>query len=137
MSLFESNLFTIRIIFFTTVFILLCPALARNPHIINFRSPNLYPEGLAWDPSAQHFLVGSLHHRTINSISDAGVRRAKPTRDLVAAYCIISLRDTVTVFGACSICTCSLFTCKRCRKMCFRKCFHRTNLNPRYIISVR
>ncbi|GKU98058.1 hypothetical protein SLEP1_g11110 [Rubroshorea leprosula] len=73
MSLFESNPSTIRIIFFTTVFILLCPALARNPHIINFRSPNLYPEGIAWDPSAQHFLVGSLHHRTINSISDAGV----------------------------------------------------------------
>ncbi|KAL9313092.1 hypothetical protein ACSQ67_018544 [Phaseolus vulgaris] len=47
--------------------------LASSPHVINFRSPNLFPEGLAWDPTAQHFLVGSLRHRTISAISDAGV----------------------------------------------------------------
>ncbi|KAE9605336.1 hypothetical protein Lal_00025450 [Lupinus albus] len=47
--------------------------LAATPHVINFRSPNLYPEGLAWDPKGQHFLVGSLRHRTISSVSDAGV----------------------------------------------------------------
>ncbi|CAN1263591.1 hypothetical protein LINPERPRIM_LOCUS11660 [Linum perenne] len=46
---------------------------ARKPHLIKFRSPNLYPEGLAYDSSAQHFLVGSLHNRTIHSVSDAGV----------------------------------------------------------------
>ncbi|GAV90273.1 SGL domain-containing protein [Cephalotus follicularis] len=48
-------------------------SLASNPHVIKFRSPNLYPEGITWDPSAQHFIVGSLHHRTIHSVSDAGV----------------------------------------------------------------
>ncbi|GAB4844617.1 hypothetical protein Ancab_038018 [Ancistrocladus abbreviatus] len=46
---------------------------AADPHVIKFRSPNLYPEGLAWDPSAQHFIVGSLRHRTFLSVSDAGV----------------------------------------------------------------
>ncbi|KAL5073941.1 hypothetical protein RYX36_012925, partial [Vicia faba] len=28
---------------------------------------------LAWDPTKQHFLVGSLRHRTISSISDTGI----------------------------------------------------------------
>ncbi|KAF6169009.1 hypothetical protein GIB67_038506 [Kingdonia uniflora] len=46
---------------------------ARRPHIINFKSPNLYPEGLTYDPVSQHFVVGSLHHRSILSVSDAGV----------------------------------------------------------------
>ncbi|XP_062111072.1 uncharacterized protein LOC133822678 [Humulus lupulus] len=46
---------------------------ARKPHIINFRSPNLYPEGITWDPSAQHFIVGSARDRTLVSVSDAGV----------------------------------------------------------------
>ena len=46
---------------------------AREPHIIKFRSPNLYPEGITWDPSAQHFIVGSLRDRTLVSISDASV----------------------------------------------------------------
>ncbi|KAL9665467.1 hypothetical protein QQ045_020887 [Rhodiola kirilowii] len=45
----------------------------RDRHIIQFKSPNLYPEGIAYDPSAQHFLVGSLHSRSILSVSDAGV----------------------------------------------------------------
>ncbi|KAM6554934.1 hypothetical protein CsatB_015696 [Cannabis sativa] len=46
---------------------------ARKPHIINFRSPNLYPEGITWDPLAQHFILGSVRDRTIVSVSDAGV----------------------------------------------------------------
>ncbi|KAG2302095.1 hypothetical protein Bca52824_030746 [Brassica carinata] len=46
---------------------------ATQRHVINFRSPGLYPEGLTWDPSGQHFVVGSLHSRTIHSVSDAGV----------------------------------------------------------------
>lgn len=60
----------------TFLFLLVCHVsliLASKPHVINFRSPNLYPEGLAWDPSAQHFLVGSLRNRTIAAVSDAGV----------------------------------------------------------------
>ncbi|KAJ7943017.1 Six-bladed beta-propeller, TolB-like protein [Quillaja saponaria] len=47
--------------------------LAHKPHIIDFRFPNLYPHALAWDPSAQHFLVGSHNRRIIASVSDAGV----------------------------------------------------------------
>ncbi|KAJ7954219.1 Six-bladed beta-propeller, TolB-like protein [Quillaja saponaria] len=47
--------------------------LARKPHIIDFRSPNLYPEALVWDPSEQHFLVGSHRRRIMASVSDAGV----------------------------------------------------------------
>lgn len=49
------------------------PTLSRDPHAIAFRSPNLYPEGLAWDPSAQHFLAGSIRARSIAAVSDAGV----------------------------------------------------------------
>ncbi|KAG5228943.1 hypothetical protein OIU76_018346 [Salix suchowensis] len=49
------------------------PSLAKKPHVIHFRSPNLYPEGIAYDPSARHFIVGSLHHRTLHSVSDDGV----------------------------------------------------------------
>jgi hypothetical protein len=49
------------------------PTYARSPHVINFRSSNLYPESLAWDPTAQHFLVGSLRYPKIVSVSDAAV----------------------------------------------------------------
>ncbi|KAK7340790.1 hypothetical protein VNO77_21503 [Canavalia gladiata] len=49
------------------------PIIARHAHVINFRSPNLYPESLAWDPHAQHFLLGSLRQRIIAAVSDAGV----------------------------------------------------------------
>ncbi|VYS51718.1 unnamed protein product [Arabidopsis thaliana] len=61
-------------ILFAVLFLgLLIPSSADNRHVINFRSPGLYPEGLTWDPRDQHFLVGSLHSRTIHSVSDAGV----------------------------------------------------------------
>ncbi|KAF9618417.1 hypothetical protein IFM89_001140 [Coptis chinensis] len=52
----------------------LIPTIASKSHIITFRSPNLFPEGLTWDPhpSAQHFLVGSLRERSIHSINHAG-----------------------------------------------------------------
>ncbi|XP_050881617.1 uncharacterized protein LOC127085080 [Lathyrus oleraceus] len=66
-------------------------ALAENSHVINFQSPHLYPESLAWDPSKQHFLVGSLRHRTISSISDAGI-----IETLISDS---SLPENVTVVG--------------------------------------
>nr|DAD35653.1 TPA_asm: hypothetical protein HUJ06_006293 [Nelumbo nucifera] len=61
--------------FFLFVFIIAaaCSVHAGKRHIINFRSPNLFPEGVAWDPAAQHFVVGSMHHRSIIAVSDAGV----------------------------------------------------------------
>ncbi|KAL0540073.1 hypothetical protein IC582_024302 [Cucumis melo] len=62
-----------RILLFILLQLFLSQTLARKPHLIDFRSPNLYPEGLVWDTSAQHFVVGSLHHRTLVSVSDAGV----------------------------------------------------------------
>ena len=58
---------------FLTIIVFVGLALAEETHVIDFRWPNLYPEGMAWDPSAQHFIVGSLNHRTIHSVSDAGV----------------------------------------------------------------
>uniref|UniRef100_A0A5B7BG74 SMP-30/Gluconolactonase/LRE-like region domain-containing protein n=1 Tax=Davidia involucrata TaxID=16924 RepID=A0A5B7BG74_DAVIN len=61
---------------FITAFLIIFvvgPTFARRPHIIDFRSPNLFPESFAWDPSGQHFVVGSLRHRTILSVSDAAV----------------------------------------------------------------
>ncbi|XP_028805875.1 uncharacterized protein LOC114760750 [Neltuma alba] len=43
-----------------------------KPHKIHFRFPNLYPEGLAWDPLTQQFFVGSLRQRIIATVSNAG-----------------------------------------------------------------
>ncbi|KAL7001006.1 hypothetical protein U1Q18_002158, partial [Sarracenia purpurea var. burkii] len=54
-------------------FFFMAQTLAGKRHIINFRSPNLYPESLSWDPYAQHFVVGSLRHRSLLSVSDAAV----------------------------------------------------------------
>ncbi|KAK9716660.1 hypothetical protein RND81_06G248600 [Saponaria officinalis] len=45
----------------------------RDRHVIKFRSPGLYPEGLTWDPASQHFIVAALRRGTFHSISDAGV----------------------------------------------------------------
>ncbi|GMP59155.1 hypothetical protein CsSME_00022549 [Camellia sinensis var. sinensis] len=59
--------------FFFFFFAFVSPTFARKPHVINFRSPNLYPESLSWDPTAQHFVVGSHRHRTLLSVSDAAV----------------------------------------------------------------
>ena len=63
------------VIITVTIFSLLGqgPVLARNAHVINFRSPDLYPESLAWDPLMQHFLLGSLHQRIITAVSDSGI----------------------------------------------------------------
>lgn len=46
---------------------------ARKPHVIDFRFQDLYPEGITWDPSAQHFIVGSFRDRTLLSVFDSGV----------------------------------------------------------------
>nr|XP_023877135.1 uncharacterized protein LOC111989575 [Quercus suber] len=77
MALIKSNQTPIKIMILTILTVLLMGPIsqthARKPHVITFRSPNLYPEGLTYDPSAQHFLVGSVRDRKIESVSDAGV----------------------------------------------------------------
>lgn len=77
MSILSSKhpLLFIFVFVFVNVSFLSIPSsvLASPPHTVNFRSSNLYPEGLAWDPSDQHFLVGSLHQRIVAAVSDAGV----------------------------------------------------------------
>ncbi|KAK7394302.1 hypothetical protein VNO78_14824 [Psophocarpus tetragonolobus] len=59
----------------TTVLLLLGPSpiRGRDAHVINFRSPNLYPESLTWDPEAKQFLMGSLRQRRIVGVSEKGV----------------------------------------------------------------
>ncbi|KAK6122339.1 hypothetical protein DH2020_043959 [Rehmannia glutinosa] len=52
---------------------LVAPAHCRNRHVINFRWPNLYPESFTWDPKSDHFVMGSLRHPQLISVSDAGV----------------------------------------------------------------
>lgn len=75
-----------RILILTAIFtIFLDPTLASSPHVINFRSPNLYPESLSWDPTAQHFIVGSLRHPTLLSVSDAGVINTLVSDDSIPA----------------------------------------------------
>ncbi|XP_059316780.1 uncharacterized protein LOC132067529 [Lycium ferocissimum] len=66
--------FTVSLILLSTLFILFVISTAKNPHVINFRSTNLYPESFTWDPKSQHFIVGSTrNHHKIISVSDAGV----------------------------------------------------------------
>ncbi|CAA7410340.1 unnamed protein product [Spirodela intermedia] len=62
----------------TALFLLLLHLLAaavtgRRSHEISFRSPSLRPSSLLWDPTAQHFLVGSGDLPVVSSVSDAGV----------------------------------------------------------------
>ncbi|PHT33464.1 hypothetical protein CQW23_25264 [Capsicum baccatum] len=68
------SLFSTLFLFITTISI---PTVAgTKPHVINFRSPNLYPKSFTWDPKSQHFIVGGStrhHHQNLISVSDAGV----------------------------------------------------------------
>ncbi|KDP32050.1 hypothetical protein JCGZ_12511 [Jatropha curcas] len=64
------SLLALFILFF---FVDTIPLAIGKRHVINFRSKNLYPEGLAYDPTAQHFIAGSYHDRTLHAVSDAGV----------------------------------------------------------------
>ncbi|KAI4313799.1 hypothetical protein L6164_026750 [Bauhinia variegata] len=79
------------LVFLIATFVSIPSSVVASNHIINFRSPNLYPEGLAWDPSGQHFLVGSLRQRTISAVSDAGV-----VETLISDS---SLPENVTILG--------------------------------------
>ncbi|KAK7257034.1 hypothetical protein RIF29_30713 [Crotalaria pallida] len=65
--------------------------LAASRHVIDFRSPNLFPEGIAWDPTSQRFLVGSLHHRTISAVSRSG--------EVQTLISDTSLPENVSIFG--------------------------------------
>ncbi|CAN4124963.1 unnamed protein product [Withania somnifera] len=59
---------------FTLFNVLLVIALsAKISHLINFRSPTLYPESFTWDPNSRNFIVGGTRHQSLLSISDAGV----------------------------------------------------------------
>ncbi|XP_055805123.1 uncharacterized protein LOC129873948 [Solanum dulcamara] len=65
------------ILFLSTLFIFIAsslPSAARKkPHIINFRSYNLFPESFTWDPKSQHFILGSTRRQKLIAVSDAGV----------------------------------------------------------------
>ncbi|KAL1338592.1 hypothetical protein HN51_033213 [Arachis hypogaea] len=88
---FISAATTTTILLFLLSSVGISTSLAGNSHVITFRSPNLFPEGLAWDSKGQHFLVGSLRHRTISAVSDAGV-----VETLISDP---SLPENVTVLG--------------------------------------
>ncbi|XP_031104832.1 uncharacterized protein LOC116009830 [Ipomoea triloba] len=60
------------VVLFSVVFLVSVVA-GRVPHVINFRSENLFPESFVWDPRSQHFIVGSLRYPKLVSVSDAGV----------------------------------------------------------------
>lgn len=62
-----------RILVIVILIFIVAPTHCRKRHVINFHSPNLYPESFAWDPKSDHFVVGSLRHRLLISVSDAGV----------------------------------------------------------------
>ncbi|WCJ37327.1 NHL domain-containing protein [Euphorbia peplus] len=55
------------------ILLVLIPSTMAKLEKIHFHSPNLYPESITYDPSAQHFILGSLRNRTIHTVSDSGV----------------------------------------------------------------
>ncbi|CAA0832136.1 NHL domain-containing protein [Striga hermonthica] len=68
----------VKQILLTLLFLILLarPSLGRSSHLIHLRWPDLYPPSLAWDPKADHFLLPSLRHPHLVSVSDAGVSSA-------------------------------------------------------------
>ncbi|GAA0166833.1 hypothetical protein LIER_21898 [Lithospermum erythrorhizon] len=70
---------------------LINPSIARKNHAINFKSPNLFPESIIWDPRDQHFIIGSLNHPIISSVSDAGIVNAEIVNALPPTSFILGL----------------------------------------------
>ncbi|PKU79433.1 uncharacterized protein LOC110108729 [Dendrobium catenatum] len=61
------------------------PALASHRHIISIPSTVLRPASFAWDPAAQHFVVGYSSGPIISSISDAGVAETIVSDELISS----------------------------------------------------
>ncbi|WOK92531.1 hypothetical protein Cni_G01222 [Canna indica] len=64
-----------RFIFLLLIFAFLTSsALGRGQHVVTIPASIPFPSGLAWDATAQHFVVGSrLPPAAVSSVSDAGV----------------------------------------------------------------
>ncbi|XP_078428439.1 NHL domain-containing protein [Wolffia australiana] len=68
--------------------------LAGGRHVVTFNAAKLRPSSLAWDPSAQHFIVGSAALPVVSAVSDAGVVQtliADPALPAGAALSAIAL----------------------------------------------
>ncbi|KAJ6826179.1 uncharacterized protein M6B38_372190 [Iris pallida] len=65
------------------ILLLVVPTLSSRRHVITIPSSSLRPSSLAWDPSAQHFLVSS--RDSVSSVSDAGVIQTLLTLTLTPA----------------------------------------------------
>ncbi|MCD7450588.1 hypothetical protein HAX54_007384 [Datura stramonium] len=71
----SSFAFTLFNAFLISVSLIIASA-AKSGHVINFRSPTLYPESFTWDPKSHNFIVGGTRHQKLLSISEAGVAEA-------------------------------------------------------------
>lgn len=93
----QSSIYTTAFFFFFVLFgvSLFFPIASflfdAKPHKIHFRFPDLYPEGLAWDPLTNRFFVGSLRQRVIAAVSVAG--------DAETFIFDSSLRENLTFLG--------------------------------------
>jgi DNA-binding beta-propeller fold protein YncE len=56
-------------------FLLFSGTAAASPQVIRGHGETLHPEGIAWDPTRQAFLVGSYHHGTISVVKADGEAR--------------------------------------------------------------
>ncbi|XP_020581136.1 uncharacterized protein LOC110025169 [Phalaenopsis equestris] len=65
--------------------------LASHRHIITIPSTVPRPAGFTWDPTAQHFVVGSASHPIIFSISDAGVAETIVSDPFISSISSISI----------------------------------------------
>ncbi|KAK8923749.1 hypothetical protein KSP39_PZI019680 [Platanthera zijinensis] len=63
---------------------------AANLHVITIPSDVLRPSSLFWDPTAQHFVVGSAVRPIISSVSDAGVAETIVSDPLLSQHSSVS-----------------------------------------------
>ena len=72
-------------------------AAAPAPDVVTGRSAELHPEGIAWDPLRQAFLLGSLRHGTVEVVRDGTTKTLISDPRMVSTFGVHVVRGRVYV----------------------------------------